>query len=137
MFDVVVRGKLRRLARHGRDVDIALYACQVTRPPYVKHGKTYMELDVSAAAGDLDILRAADRDIQNTTRPAFSPYNAERSALLVKLLKTTIYQNDRGVPGAKFMPAHGDLIDVILTPGAFGEFGYCVLVKRIKPHALK
>ena len=134
-FDVVPRGKLRRLARHGRDVDIALYACQVTRPPHVKHGKTYMELDLSAAAGDVDTLRAACDAIQTTAKPAFTPVHGSRA--VVKLLKTTVYETAEGSAGTRFVPDTGDLVDVILTPGAFGAFGYCVLVKRIKPHALK
>lgn len=135
MFEVRVRGKLRRLARHGRDVDIALYACQVTRAPYVKHGKTYMELDFSVAAGDVDTLRAANQAIHAAAKPAFSP--VRESAVLVKLLKTTAYETAQATLGPAFVPNQNDLVDVVLTPGAFGEFGYCVLVKRIKPHALR
>lgn len=137
MFDIVVRGKLRRLVRRGRDVDMALYACRVERPPFVKHGKTYMELDLSAAAGDLDGLRAADTAIRAAVNPSFSPVRAETRGVIVKLLKTTSYETDQGNPGPAFVPAQNDLVDVVLTPGAFGQFGYCVLVKRMKPHALR
>lgn len=141
-FDLVSRGTMRRLARHGREVAIALYACRVTRPPFSKNGKTYMHLDLSSAAGDLDALRDADQAICQAARPAFSPvaYASPAGpprAVIVKLTKTVAYSGADAAPAPPFSPAEGDLVDVVLTPGAFGSFGYCVLVSRLKPHALK
>lgn len=127
----VSRGKMRQIEGHdGRAVEAALYGCQVARAPHDKAGKTYMTLDISACAGDLDTLRQVDAFVQRAARPAFSPLT--EGQLIVKV-----------PPGAELEDGLADavltnaLIDIVVAPGAFGAFGYCWLLRRAKPHRLK
>ena len=118
----------------GDPVDIKLYAVTVAKVPYPRNGKTYVGLDVGSALGDVDVLSAVDEFVAKAARPTFSPVQGAR--VLAKMVHTK-YETDAGAPGFEFPLQEGMLLDVVLRPGAFGEFGYCLLVHRVKPHAPK
>lgn len=131
-FKVTQRGTLRQLLHpDGTPVEAPLYGCRVIKPPYTSNGKTYMLLDHTGCTGDLDVVKAVDDFIRATARPAFTPLAT--GTLLVKLTRATKYETAGAVPGFAFTPSEGQAVDVVVGPGAFGTFGYCVLVKRMKP----
>lgn len=144
-FRVTRRGTLCQLANaDGTAIDAALYGCRVIKPPYDRNGKTYMELDVTGCSGDMHLVAAVNDFIRATARASFSPLRVRRPStpgapdatqtLIVKLTRATKYETAAAVPGFAFTPGVGDAVDVVVGPGAFGQFGYCVLVKRMKPH---
>lgn len=134
MFRSVARGKFRQLVRSdGRQVDVALYRCVVDKPPYVRGGKTYVALDLIDAMGDMDVLRRVDEYIEKTAFPEFSPFRPP--LLIVKIPTSVTYQDVAGKHATTpFLMKQGDEIDVVVRPGAFGSFGYCWLLTRVKPH---
>lgn len=136
-FRATTRGRYRQVvnAADGRAPEAALFRCTVDEAPYERGGKTYLPLDVGDAAGDMDVLRAVDAFIASQARPAYSPV-ASAPLLVVKVLATTRYDDEVGNPAAvPWTPRRGQEVDVLLRPGAFGDFGYCLLLRRIKPHA--
>ena len=136
MFRSTTRGRFRQvvLAADGRPLDAALYRCAVDEAPYERGGKTYLALDVGDAGGDMDLLRACDDFICAQARPAYSPV-ASAPLLVVKVLATTRYEDAAGAASPPWTPRRCQEVDVVLRPGAFGDFGYCLLLGRIKPHA--
>ena len=142
-FVAVKRGKFRQLATEANaPVDAHLYALRVTRVSE-SDGKTYVVADASDALGDVEVILGADAFIRRAANPRFSPVgrgdgtDAGTLSLTLKLLATTKYADDIGHPAPPFVPAVGDLVDAAVRPGAFGDFGYCILVQALKPHAAK
>lgn len=130
---VVTRGKFRQLvSSQGTPVLVKLYRCAVHTPPYAKNGKTYASFDISGASGQLEVLRQVDDMVHHHAKPAFSPVWGTR---LVVKMNDTKFETPLGDPGPRFELAKGSLVDVELSPGAFGDFGYCWLLKRVKPSA--
>jgi hypothetical protein len=135
-WKAVTRGRFRQLvaATTGDPVDVTLYNCVVDKAPHARGGKTYLALDIGDAVGDVDLLRSADAFIHGLARPAFSPL--VEPLLIVKMPEGMSYEledGSRSLEGA-YPLARGRAIDVVLRHGAFGDFGYCVLVRRVKPH---
>lgn len=135
-FKAVARGKYRQLvhATSGTAVDITLFRCRVERPPHAKGDNTYLGLDLSDAVGDLDLLRKVDAFIQTAAQPSFSPVGR---VLIVKVPRRHVSweldDGSRSLDGAYALVVD-QMVDVIIRPGAFGPFGYCLLLQRIKPH---
>ncbi len=140
-FLAVKRGKFRQLAdAHTRGpVDARLYAMRVERVSRNGSGKTFVTVDAGSALGDMHVLREADAFIRRAASPRFSPLDGSGQAtkLTLKVLATTAYADSIGHPAPPFVPETGDVIDAVVRPGAFGEFGYCLLVQTLKPHAVK
>lgn len=134
MLQTTVRGRLRQVARDGAPVDVALYNCVVDQEPRQRGDKVYLSLDAGDAVGDTDLLRRVDEHIYRAARPAFSP--VALPLLTVKVLATTRYEDEAGHAAPSWTPRRGQVVDVVLRPGAFGDFGYCLLLQRVKPHAL-
>lgn len=134
---VVTRGRLRQLEnpRGGGAPEARLYACEVLKPPYDRGGKTYVQL--ALGLGDVDVLRRIDDLIHQQARPAFSPLSTAGDGLRVvaKLPGTARFEDVAGDPCPRWQLHAGQRVDVVLEPGAFGDFGYCLLVRRIKPTA--
>lgn len=138
-FRAVQRGRYRQVvhADSGQPVDVALYRCTVDAAPRERGGKMYASLDVADAVGDGDTLTQVDDYICRVARPAYSPV-ASRPLLVVKLYPLTRFEDEAGRPVAAGWPIQrGQVVDVVLRPGAFGDFGYCLLLHRIKPHELR
>jgi len=134
----VSRGKLRQLATAGGGpVEARLYACRVAKAPYDKNGKTYLVLDLAAALGDLDVLRAVDDHVRRVAGARFSPLLDGGAQLVVKVPPggAVKYENDDGNPAAAWRIEDDAYVDAVVRPGAFGDFGYCWLLHRVKPHA--
>jgi hypothetical protein len=133
----VTRGRFRQVVDAGsrQPVDIVLYGCKVTKAPHTANGKTYVWLDVAECVGDVQRLRDVDVFIKREASPRFSPVT-ERM-VIAKLTRATQYATDDGAAAWKIDAALGDLVDVVLQPGAFGGFGYCMLVNKLKPHATR
>lgn len=139
MYASVTRGRLRQVvdARDRQPVHVTLYRCKVTKAPHTIRGKTYVWLDVSGCVGkDPDCARRlqdVDAYIRREASPRFSPVT--ESMVIAKLTRATQYAADDGTAAWKVDVSLGDLVDVVLQPGAFGSFGYCMLVHKLKPHA--
>lgn len=134
----VVRGKLRQIAASdGSPVDVRLYGCMVVQPPHVKNGKKYARFDVSDAVGDVDVLSAVDGFVaRHVSAGSFSPLR-DGGQLVVKVPADLRYENDSADPTDPWTMTAGQVVDVELRPGAFGDFGYCWLLRRVKPAAKK
>jgi hypothetical protein len=136
----VTRGRFRQLvsAATGATPSVALYNCTVDEPPYERGGKTYVSLDIEDAVGDVDLLREIDAFVDSAAKPAFSPL-ATASLLIVKVpahgVRYDAEDGSRDLDGA-FQLRRGQAVDVVVRPGAFGAFGYCFLLQRVKPHAV-
>lgn len=137
MLRTTLRGKFRQVvrARDGQPPDVALYNCSVDQEPRLRGDKTYVSLDAGDAVGDVDLLKTIDQHIYRAARPAFSPV-ATMPLLVVKVLATTRFEDEQGDQAGPWALRRGQAVDVVLRPGAFGEFGYCLLLQRVKPHAL-
>jgi hypothetical protein len=163
----VRRGTMHQVTTSaGTSPSITLYACLVTRAPYDKNGKRYMQLDVSRALGDLDDLRRVDAFIareataraggtggtggtggyhgknggtggtdkrgKNRDNDFFSPV-MDGDQVVVKIPRDAVLDS----PDHQTWLRVGDAVDVVLAPGAFAAFGYCLLLRRAKPHQLR
>ncbi len=133
----VVRGKFRQLTRaNGDPVEATLHGCEVRRSPYAENGKTYAVVGLAEASGDVDALRKVDSFVRASAAPAYSPLSGD--ALTIKVPDRGVsWETEDGhaaLDGAFALPA-GHRVDVVLRLGAYGSFGYCWLVRRIKPAA--
>lgn len=129
----VVRGRMRQIASAGgAPVDVRLYGCRVVKQPHAKNGKTYAWLDWSGARGDLDALRAVDDFVRRHAASGFSPLR-DGGVVVVKVPPDMRYEDAAADPCDPWPVEPGVLVDVELRPGAFGDFGYCWLLRRIKP----
>lgn len=136
MLRAVTRGKFRQVTTSSGDpVSVKLYRCAVDEPPHDRNGKRYVALDVTEALGDLDLLRKVDAFIDAAAKPDFTPLLGP--VVIVKMPLNATYETEDGDPGPAFMLQRGDAVDVELCPGAFGSFGYCWLMRRVKPHVQK
>jgi hypothetical protein len=135
-MQAVRRGKFHQVrALDGSHVDVAVYGALVVRC-FEKNGKSYVIVDTADALGDVDTLRRIDEYIRTKTPLQFSPLMPGMpNRVTLKLTGNTAYKDDLGRPAAPFEPV--GRVDVVVRPGAFGSFGYCVLVHAIKPHAVK
>lgn len=115
---VVKRGRYEQLANDdGAPVVARLAGCVVTGVTE-SHGKRYATLDMSSATGDRQALLDVDAFINARARPRFSPMRLAWSRVTVKI----VVDDD---------VATGDVVDVDLSPGAFGSFGWCLLLRRV------
>lgn len=129
------RGKFNTLVlRDGSAVEAALYGCTVVKEPHESGGKTYATLDVQPARGaGVAVLTNVEARIRKEASPEFSPLRPD-GTLVVKFSRGVRYETRDGLADAPFVPSRGQRVDVVLQLGAFGQFGYCWLVRRIKPH---
>ena len=131
----VTRGRFRQVVDAGsrQPVQLELYGCRVAKAPHAASGKTYVWLDIAGCVGDVDRLRDVDAFIKREASPRFSPVT--EGLVIAKLTRATQYATRDGTAAWKVDVALGDVVDVVLEPGAFAALGYCVLVAKLKPHA--
>ena len=136
-FKTERRGKFQRLVLgNGDDITIRLYGCFVKR---VNGQFVTLALHaIDSERSDFDALRAAAAEITRLARPEFEPLCG--STLITKLTTTgggglgsTKWENEDGDPALPWDLAVGREVDVVVSPGIFGDFGSCWLIKRIKP----
>lgn len=132
---VARRGKFSTLVTNAGDpVRAELYGCTVHREPHLSGGKTYATLDLTHATGPgVRVLADVDARIRRETAPDFSPLAG--SFLVVKFAQTK-YETVDGHAGYEFPLERGRGVDAVLKLGAFGSFGYCWTVERVKPRAV-
>lgn len=136
MLRTTLRGKFRQVVRaqDGQPPEVALYNCLVDQEPRLRGDKTYLSLDAGDAVGDVDLLNTIDQHICRAAKPAYSPV-AAMPLLVVKVLASTRFEDEEGNPAPSWALTRHQAVDVVLRPGAFGDFGYCLLLQRVKPHA--
>jgi hypothetical protein len=137
---VVRRGKFSTLVnRDGTPVTAELYKCVLANDPHVARSggdKMYATLDLTYARGaGVGVLQNVSTRIDKEAAPEFSPLRPDKT-LVVKFPAggAVRHETREGVADAPFVPVAGQAVDVVLRLGAFGSFGYCWLVSRIKPH---
>lgn len=120
-YDVARRGKFQTLvdAETGRPVTVFLSKCPVVTPPHVSAtvDKTFMTVRVQRTS-EGSTLCAVDQSIKQHVRGGigYEPYSGDM--LVVK------------IPQKCLIDVHiekGDVVDMSLTLGNFGSFGYCWL----------
>ncbi len=130
MFKIVKRGKFFQLqAPGGGPVEVKLFGCVVVAPTYGSGGKQYARFDLTQALGREHLTSVAEF-IKQAAAPRFSPLRFGFKSVVVKM------------GGAKWETAEaatfefplepGQRVDLVVGPGAFGDFGWCIVVKRIK-----
>ena len=141
-MQVVRRGKFNTLVnRDGTPVTAELYKCVLVNDPHpargdAASGKTYATLDLTFARGSgMGVLQNVSTRITKEAAPEFSPLRPDKT-LVVKFPGGggVRHETREGAADAPFAPVAGQAVDVVLRLGAFGSFGYCWLVSRIKPH---
>lgn len=116
MFKAVKRGRYEQLTTiDGTPVVARLAGCTVAKVTE-SNGKRYATLDASCSTGDRQLLLDVDDFIRTRARPRFSPMRMAWACVTTK--------DEVGVEP-------GSVVDVELTPGAFGSFGWCLLLKRV------
>ena len=144
-FKAVRRGKFMQLATpDGGPVEVKLFGCVVVSSKYSSgkdssgkdsSGKDYAKLDLSAAQGREDLVRVAEFIDATKPKPRFSPLRFGLGNVVVKFGPGTKWETAIAAI-SEFYLEPGSLVDVVVSPGAFGDFGWCVNVKRIKKTAL-
>ncbi len=114
----VKRGRYEQLVIDGAPVVARVVGCVVTKITE-SNGKRYATLDMSSATGDRQLLLDVDAFINARARPRFSPMRLAWTQVTTKVV------TDDDVSG---------VVDVELTPGAFGSFGWCLLLTRAQVH---
>jgi hypothetical protein len=120
----VKRGKFFKPIYDGKPLEIPFTGCTVVRPIYDK----YIRLDLSTAIGNRGNLLLVHNYIRQYTN-GFSPlkYAAENSSWGDVVCKIS---NAQWEPFEKYLNA-GDVVDVVFTVGAFGDFGFYLTIKSI------
>jgi hypothetical protein len=128
-FDVsklrsVRRGKFDQLRYDNNPVELLFENCLVVRGIYDK----YIRLDLSKSHGDRVALLKIHEYIKNAVNPNFSPLKyAENKSWDDIVCKIS---NAYWDPFEKYLNK-GDKVDVVLSPGSFASFGWCLNIKKI------
>ena len=137
-YTVAPRGKFRTLLdpATGAPPAVRLFGCAVATATS-SGGKSYVAL--APPPGDqpgLAAARAVDESIRAAQKPlGFSPLRAGR--LHVKVPARGVrYETADGEETPAWPLGAGATVDVEIRLGAFGAFGYCWLLARVKPSAL-
>lgn len=127
---VVKRGRFHQITFADKSKVVAhLTGCVVRKAFTSSDGKKYVKLDMTGAIGDKQLLLAVEERIKEVANPKFSPLRFAWEDVTAKLFGTK-WELD-GQPAAEWELREGDVVDMSLSPGAFGPFGWCLLVARI------
>ncbi|APC25845.1 hypothetical protein BST79_gp332 [Only Syngen Nebraska virus 5] len=123
----VRRGKFSQLRYDNQPIELLFENCYIVRGVY--DNNKYVRLDLSKSSGDRQALLKIHEYIKNAVNPNFSPlkYAAENKSWDDIVCKIS---NAQWEPFEKYL-SKGDKVDVILTVGAFGSFGWCLNVKKL------
>ncbi len=122
----VKRGKFHQLRYDDQPIEIPFKNIKLIRD--VQATKTdrcvydnFTRIDITHAQGNKEDLLLVHNYIKSKASPKFSPmkYAVENNSWddIVVKIKTEKYLSK------------GDIVDGVLSPGAFGEFGWCVTLK--------
>lgn len=139
MFASAPRGKFRelRLREGGDRVAVRARGCRVVWEPHPaggggghpagggggEPGALYATLDLTPDERALAVLRLADDEIRRLAAPRFTPLRDAGRAVVVKLARGLAW------------PAGAAAVDVVLSPGPFGAFGYCLTITECHRHS--
>jgi len=124
----VKRGKFDQLTYDGKKIEIPFKNVKIVRDIYsIKSDRcaynTFVRIDLTHSFGRKNDLLLIHNYIQSKTKSNFSPlkYAAENNSWsdIVCKIKTD-----------KYLSA-GDIVDIVLTPGAYGAFGFCLTMTII------
>ncbi|ABU44299.1 hypothetical protein FK949_gp207 [Paramecium bursaria Chlorella virus NYs1] len=121
----VRRGKYEQLRYDNQPIKLLFENCYIVRGVYDK----YVRLDLSKSSGDRSALLKIHEYIKDVANPNFSPlkYAAENRSWDDIVCKIS---NAEWNPFEKHINK-GDKVDVVLSPGSFGSFGWCLNIKQV------
>lgn len=127
----VKRGRYEQVAYADKSkVCAELDGCVVKKAFVSTDGKRYAKFDMSRAIGDKQLLLAVQDHIREAANPRFSPLRFAWEDVTVKLMGTKWEIGDQ--PAAAWELREGDVVNLVLTPGAFGSFGWCLIATHVK-----
>lgn len=135
---VARRGRFDTLTlADGTPVRAELYGCVVTRETRNARNR-FVTLDLTNATPrakqGIDVLRRVDERVRREAAPRFSPLSAADNTVITKAGDDVRFETWDGAFAVPFEFRNGMRVDVVLRLGAFGRFGYCWLLERVKPH---
>ena len=117
-----------------------LYGCTVVSES-TNGRNAFLTLDLSNATArsdaGIDVLRRVDARIRREANPRFSPLrqDADGNRVIAKVDDGNLrFETWDGAFAVPFEFRIGMRVDAVLRLGAFGTFGYCWLMERVKPH---
>lgn len=122
----VKRGKFHQLRYDDNPIEIPFKNIKIIRDvQQVKKDRcvydNFTRIDITHAQGNKGDLLLVHNYIKSKASPNFSPmkYAAENNSWddIVVKIKTDKYFSK------------GDMVDGVLSPGAYGEFGWCITLK--------
>lgn len=135
-LQAVPRGKFRQVVDEssGETPTVKLYGLRIAKVPSLQKPYATFDLGLMEDRSESKSLRDIDAFIERAASPRFCPLTAQ--TIIVKLPPKGIWwENVNGDPALPWPMELHAVVDVVLKPGAFGEFGYCWLLHRIKPHS--
>ena len=123
---IVKRGKFHQLRYDDNPIEIPFKGIKILRDVQVAKSErcvyeNFTRIDITHAQGNKGDLLLVHNYIKSRASPNFSPlkYAAENNSWgdIVTKIKSDRYLSA------------GDIVDGVLSPGAFGEFGWCITLK--------
>ena len=122
----VKRGKFHQLRYDDQSIEIPFKGIKILRDVQTTKSErcvyeNFTRIDIAHAQGNKSDLLLVHNYIKSKASPNFSPlkYAAENNSWgdIVTKIKSDRYLSA------------GDIVDGVLSPGAFGEFGWCITLK--------
>ena len=123
---IVKRGKFHQLRYDDNPIEIPFKGIKILRDVQAAKSErcvyeNFTRIDIAHAQGNKSDLLLVHNYIKSKASPNFSPlkYAAENNSWgdIVTKIKSDRYLSA------------GDIVDGVLSPGAFGEFGWCITLK--------
>ena len=123
---IVKRGKFHQLRYDDNPIEIPFKGIKILRDVQATKAdrcvyENFTRIDIAHAQGNKSDLLLVHNYIKSKASPNFSPlkYAAENNSWgdIVTKIKSDRYLSA------------GDIVDGVLSPGAFGEFGWCITLK--------
>lgn len=122
----VKRGKFHQLRYDDNPIEIPFKGIKILRDVQAAKSErcvyeNFTRIDITHAQGNKGDLLLIHNYIKSKASPKFSPlkYAADNNSWgdIVTKIKSDRYLSA------------GDIVDGVLSPGAFGEFGFCITLK--------
>lgn len=127
----VKRGRYDQVAFADKSkVSAKLDGCVVKKAFVSNDGKRYAKFDMSRAIGDKQLLLGVQEHIKQAVNPRFSPLRFAWEDVTVKLMATKWEIGDQ--PAAAWELREGDVVDLVVSPGAFASFGWCLIATHVR-----
>ena len=133
------RGRFDTLTlEDGTPVRAELYGCTVLKESkQANRDVGFLTLDIETttprAKQGIDTLKLVDARIRREASPRFSPLG--HATVIAKVTYADVrFETWDGAFAVPFQFRQGMRVDAVLRLGAFGSFGYCWLLERVKRH---